>query len=178
MAVTFFAHSMKGERLMADYNRSEAYDLSLYDMPAMRTSAAPQIERPAQRPAQQKRTKSAAQARKESIESAKRAVKLFAVSLTLIVLFGAVLLSNISLIMLENEAAAIETQIGDAVSENTRLVVELNSKVSLEKVEDYAVSVLGMNKLERYQVHYFGNGGTDKVVLADGVAVEDGARGS
>ena len=80
--------------------------------------------------------------------------------------------------MLENEASAIETQIGDAVSENTRLVVELNSKVSLEKVEDYAVSVLGMNKLERYQVHYFGNGGTDKVVLADGVAVEDGAKGS
>ena len=161
---------------MADYNRSEAYDLSLYDMPAMRTSAAPKIDRPVQRPVQPKRAKSAAQVRKESIESAKRAVKLFAVSLTLIVLFGAVLLSNISLIMLENEAAAVENLIGDAVSENTRLVVELNSKVSLEKVEDYAVSVLGMNKLERYQVHYFGNGGADKVVLADGVAVEDGAK--
>ena len=72
---------------MADYNRSEAYDLSLFDMPAMRTSAAPRIEeRPVQRPAQPKRAKTAAQARKESIESARRAVKLFAVSLTLIVL--------------------------------------------------------------------------------------------
>ena len=164
---------------MADYNRSEAYDLSLYDMPVSRSSAAPKIEeRPVERPAQPRRAKSAAQARKESVESAKRTLKLFAVSLTLIVLFGAVLISNISLILLENEASRIETQISDAVSENTRLVVELNSKVSLEKVEAYAVSVLGMNKLERYQVHYFDNGSDDKVVIAGGEAVEDLAKAS
>lgn len=162
---------------MADYNRSEAYDLSLYNMPAMRSSAAPKIdENPVQRPAQPKRAKSAAQAKKESLESAKRTFKLFAVSITLIVLFGAVLFSNISLIVLENEAARIESQIDDAVSENTRLIVELNSKVSLEKVEAYAVSVLGMNKLERYQVHYFDNGDADKVVVAGGEAVEEGAK--
>ena len=28
---------------MADYNRSEAYDLSLFDMPVIKGSAAPQI---------------------------------------------------------------------------------------------------------------------------------------
>ncbi len=164
---------------MADYNRSEAYDLSLYDMPPMRSSAAPKIdsERPAQKqPARPKQAKTAAQARRESVESLKRTVKLFAVSLTLIALFGAVLFSNISLVLLENEAAAIESQIGDAVSENTRLIVELNSRVSLEKVEAYAVSVLGMNKLERYQVHYFDNGDADKVVVAGGEAVEEGVK--
>lgn len=162
---------------MADYNRSEAYDLSLFDMPAMRSSAAPKIDRkPVQRPAQPKRAKSAAQAKRESVESAKRTLKLFAVSITLIALFGAVLFSNISLIMLENEASIMESQIGDAVSENTRLIVELNSKVSLDKVEAYAVSVLGMNKLERYQEYYFDNGDVDRVVVAGGEAVEDGAK--
>ena len=158
---------------MADYNRSEAYDLSLYDVPAARTSAAPRIDdRPVKKPAQPKRAKSAAQAKKASLESTKRAIKLFAVSLTLIALFGAVLFSNVSLIMLENEAALIESQIGDAVSENTRLVYELNSAVSIDKVEAYAVSVLGMNKLERYQKYYFDNGSADRVVVAGGEEIE------
>lgn len=162
---------------MADYNRSEAYDLSLFDMPATRSSAAPKIdERPVRKPAQPKRAKSAAQAKRESVESAKRTLKLFAVSLTLIVLFGAVLFSNVSLIMLENEAADIQSQIGDAASENTRLIYELNSKVSLDKIDAYAVSVLGMNKLERYQVHYFDNNSEDRVVVAGGEEVEGGAK--
>ncbi len=161
---------------MAEYNRSEAYDLSLYDMPATRSSAAPRIdERPVRKPAQPRHAKSATQAKKESLESAKRTLKLFAVSITLIALFGAVLFSNVSLIMLENEAALVNTQIGDAVSENTRLIYELNSKVSLDKVEAYAVSVLGMNKLERYQEYYFDNDSADRVVVAGGEAVEDGA---
>ncbi len=161
---------------MADYNRSEAYDLSLYDMPVTRSSAAPKIDdRPVKRPAKPQ-TKTAAQAKNKTFESVGRTLKIFAVSLTLIALFGAVLFSNISLILLEDEASRIETQIGDAMSENTRLIVELNSKVSLEKVEAYAVSVLGMNKLERYQVHYFDNGSDDKVVVAGGESVENLAK--
>lgn len=162
---------------MADYNRSEAYDLSLYDLPAMRSSAAPRIDDiPAQKPAQVRKRKSAAQARKESVASALRALKLFVVSATLLLLFGAVLFSKVSLIVLENEAARMEAKISEAKSENTRLVMQLNSNASIEKVDAYAVSVLGMNKLERYQIHYFENRDADKVVVAGGEAVEDGAN--
>ena len=159
---------------MADYNRSEAYDLSLYDMPVLRSSAAPQIER---RPAPQPvKRKTAAQVRKESISSALRALKLFAVSITLMVLFGAVLFSKINLVLLENEKAEIEAKMSEARSENTRLVMQLNSSASIEKVDAYAVSVLGMHKLERYQIHYFENRDGDKVVMAHGRAVEDKAN--
>ena len=49
----------------------------------------------------------------------------------------------------------------------------LNSSVSIEKVDAYAVSVLGMQKLERYQVRYFDNRDGDKVVMAGGKAVSD-----
>ncbi len=152
---------------MADYNRSEAYDLSLYNMPALKSTPAPEREivRPAQKP------KTAAQIRKASIASALRAIKLFFVSAVLLVLFGSVLLSKISLVRLEQEATAIEQKISEAQSENTRLVMQLNSAVSLEKVDAYAVSVLGMNKLERYQIHYFENRDGDEIVLADGKAV-------
>lgn len=153
---------------MADYNRSEAYDLSLYAAPAY----APEVQREAVRPKPAKTKKTAAQLRKESVASAMHALKIFVVALTLLTLFGAVLFSRISLAMLEKEAVQIADRIKDAESENTRLVMQLNSSVSREKVDEYAVSVLGMQKLERYQIHYFENRDGDKVVMADGELFE------
>lgn len=162
---------------MANYNRSEAYDLSAYDLPDIKSSAAPRIDDiPENAPAKTRRTDSAAQARKESVASALRAVKLFLVSITLLVLFGAVLFSKVNLIILENEATQIESKISEAKSENTRLVMQLNANASIEKVDAYAVSVLGMNKLERHQIHYFEDRDADKVVIAGGEAVEDEAN--
>lgn len=159
---------------MANYNSSEAYDLSLYDLPVMKSSAAPRIDdRPYETHSRPVKTKSAAQVRKESIASALRALKLFVVSITLLTLFGAVLFSKVSLIMLENEATQIEAKISEAKSENTRLVMQLSSNASLEKVDAYAVTVLGMNKTERYQIHYFDDSDADKIVVAGGKAVED-----
>ena len=162
---------------MAEYNRSEAYDLSLYDMPAIKTSAAPRRDIPAQQPRPAvKKPNTAAQIRRESVSSALRALKLFVVSATLILLFGAVLFSKVSLIELEQESAEIKSKISEAQSENTRLVMQLNSSVSIEKVDAYAVSVLGMHKLDRYQIHYFENRDGDKVVVAGGKAVGDEAK--
>lgn len=155
---------------MANYNRSEAYDLSMYDYD-MRSSAAPRIDNRPEQPVRKRKPKSAAQARKESVASALRALKIFAVSATLIALFGAVLLSKVNLIILEQEATKIEAEINEVKSENTRLVMQLNSNASLEKVDAYAVSVLGMNKLERYQIHYFEDREDDKVVVVDGKTV-------
>lgn len=160
---------------MANYNRSEAYDLSIYDYD-MNSSAAPRIDDTPEQPARKRKPKSAAQARKESVASALRAVKLFVVSVTLLVLFGAVLFSKVNLIVLEQEATKIEAQINEAKSENTRLVMQLNSNASIEKVDAYAVSVLGMNKLERYQIHYFEDREDDKVVVVGGKAVASEAE--
>lgn len=158
---------------MTDYNRSEAYDLSLFDMPVIKSSAAPQIEHRPEPKKPAKPKKNAAQVRRESISSAFRALKIFVVSATLMLLFGAVLFSKVSLIKLEDRKAALEAQLNEARSENTRLVMQLNSSASIEKVDAYAVSVLGMHKLERYQIHYFENRDGDKVVMANGRAVED-----
>ncbi len=154
---------------MANYNRSEALDLSLYNMPALK----PDVQETEIRKPTQRKPKSAAQIRRESIASALRAVKLFFVSAVLILLFGSVLFSKISLITLQSEAGEWELKIKEAQSENTRLMMQLNSTVSLDKVDEYAVSVLGMHKLERYQIHYFGNTDGDEVVLVGGKAVED-----
>ena len=154
---------------MMDYNRSEAFDLSMYDLPALK----PEMQEPERKAPVQKKPKTAAQIRSESIASALRAVKLFFVSAVLLLLFGSVLFSKISLVKLEREVGNWEVKIKEVQSENTRLVMQLNSAVSLDKVDEYAVSVLGMHKLERYQIHYFGNTDGDEVVLAGGKAVEN-----
>ena len=162
---------------MANYNRSEAYDLSVFDLPDIKSSVAPRIDDiPENVPSKPQKTKSVEQARKESVASALRAVKLFVVSATLLLLFGAVLFSKVNLILLEDEAAAMKAKISDAQSENTRLVMQLKSNASIEKVDAYAVSVLGMNKLERHQIHYFEDRDADKVVVAGGKSVEDEAN--
>lgn len=156
---------------MAEYNRSEAYDLSMYAMPALKP--APQRERPEPRRQNTKKPATVAQIRKAAVASALRSVKLFFVSVVLILLFGSVLLSKVSLVKLEKEASEIEVKISEAQAENTRLVMQLNSTVSLEKIDAYAASVLGMQKLERYQIHYFENRDGDEVVVAGGKAVEN-----
>lgn len=97
----------------------------------------------------------------------------FAIAVTIISLFGAILYSRVGLAKLEREATELAQQIKDAESENTRLVMQLNSSISREKIDEYAVSVLGMQKLERYQIHYFSDDTGDKVLMADGVLSED-----
>ena len=158
---------------MADYNRSEAYDLSLFAAPVRKNDAWETPTHRSQKPHLVKSQKSAEQIRKESIASAIHTLKIFVVAITLLVLFGAVLFSRITIAALEKESLQIASQIKDAESENTRLVMQLNSSVSREKVDEYAVSVLGMQKVERYQIHYFENRDGDKVVMANGELFED-----
>ena len=59
----------------------------------------------------------------------------------------------------------------EAKSENIRLNMALNALMSREKVEDYAVNVLGMQKIERYQIYYFDDRDGDKVVVSGGDTV-------
>lgn len=155
---------------MADYNRSEAFDM--YAAPVF----IPEVEeRPAQprRPHNAPGKKAAIQVKRDTLASVLRALRIFAIAVTIISLFGAILYSRVGLAKLEREATELTQQIKDAESENTRLVMQLNSSVSREKIDEYAVSVLGMQKLERYQIHYFSDNTGDKVLMADGVLSED-----
>lgn len=153
---------------MAEYNRSEALDLAFYNMPALKPQN-PDYQ-PVRKP--QARPNNAGENRKGNKLSAAQTLKIFAVAITLFGLFVSILFSRISLAVLEKEAGKIESSIGEAKSENVRLQMAFNSSVSREKVEDFAVNVLGMQKVERYQIHYFENRDGDEVVIADGKTVE------
>lgn len=61
-----------------------------------------------------------------------------------------------------------QAKITEEESERIRLNAEVNSKMSINKIEDYAVNVLGMVKLTPYNVKYYDFSGEDKVVLSGG----------
>ena len=43
--------------------------------------------------------------------------------------------------------------------------MQLNSMISDDMVEDYAENVLGLKKIEKYQIHYFENNSADSAVV-------------
>ena len=53
-------------------------------------------------------------------------------------------------------------------SDTVRLNNSLNSIVSINKVEDYALNVLGMVKIQDYQVVYVDLSSEDAVIVANG----------
>lgn len=156
---------------MADYNRSEAYDYSFYGAPAVNPAYEEEQQYTAQ-PQRKPRKKKALNIRRETLASAVQTLRIIAIAVTLISLFAAVLYSRATLAVLEKNGDTLASQIRDAESENTRLVMLLNSSVSREKVDEYAVSVLGMQKLERFQIHYFADKTGDRVVMANGAYSE------
>lgn len=152
---------------MANYNRSEAYDLS-YATPA-RKIPQPEYERPQAAPqTRQNNSRATVTVSKKALGAFLRTARIFTVAAVMIVLFAGILLTRINIESLDKETTKLENLISDAESENTRLRNQLSSMVSREKVEAYATDVLGMHKIDRYQVHYFGEDGSDSAVIVNG----------
>lgn len=64
--------------------------------------------------------------------------------------------------------AVVDTNINEGISERTRLQAELDAKVSIDKIDDYALNVLGMIKLEDYKINYIGAEEENHVVISGG----------
>jgi cell division protein FtsB len=103
-----------------------------------------------------------------------RAVKALSVSAVLLGFVAIVIFSTVKLDEISRDIAATQSKIDVIKSENTRLDMEINSIVSLNKVEDYAENVLGMVKQESYQIEYVSLACADKVLISGGKNVSDG----
>lgn len=101
-----------------------------------------------------------------------KALKTIGLSLLICTVIFSMLGSLIKLdsVIVENkkEIASLNLEIKQAKAESTRLNAVLGSMMSADKIQEYAVTVLGMQQAERYQIHYFEDRDGDKVVVADG----------
>lgn len=102
----------------------------------------------------------------------RQAVRVIAVIAVTFTLFLSILFMRIYVMHLEQDASALQTKISYAKSEGIRLNRALDTVISREKIDEYAVGTLGLRPIERYQIHYFADESGDRVVIADGKTVQ------
>lgn len=88
------------------------------------------------------------------------------VLLCFLVLLGIVagmLYNNVLLTEMTSEIQQLEQRYQQLQSENRRMTVELESRVPLREVQEKAQNILGMSKIEPYQVRYIDMGGQEGV---------------
>lgn len=99
--------------------------------------------------------------------------RFFCFAVVCICLMVVFLVMNTKCDALLNEIAQVENDIEIAEGENVRLNAEISSKISTDKIDNYAVDVLGMVKAENYQIYYVDLSEGDEIVLSGEKTTED-----
>lgn len=137
-------------------NEMLALDLDLFDV--QKNAYVPQ-ETPKKRIQRPKllETKpvSRMQTAQEARESTKMAIRACAFALTMFLTIGAIIVCHVQLTNLQIDLTAKQNELSVVESENVSLKMKYNSMMSMDKIEEYAQSELGMVKRESYQVEYF-----------------------
>lgn len=151
-----------------DYNRNER-------VVSYNSSAAPKVKPEPQKKPQLELVKkprmTAQQIRQQSIIETKKTIKVMAVAITIMLFMAVAIYSRIQLDEINREISSVEKKIELAQSDSVKLNNELNAIVSIDNVEEYAVDVLGMEKIQDYQVEYVDLSSNDRVEVADGEEV-------
>lgn len=152
-----------------NYNRNER-------IVSYNGSAAPKVKPEPQKKPELELVKkprpTAAQLRQQSLLETKKTIKVMAVAITILLFMAVAIYSRIELDEINREISSVEKKIELAQSDSVKLNNELNAIVSINNVEEYAVNVLGMEKIQEYQVEYIDLSATDRVEVADGKEVE------
>ena len=146
-----------------DYNRINAYGSAV---PSRRQAPQRPIDPRRQAPRPKVVRRSKASIRAEQKLSRKRAIEALLVCALLFSVVAFQIYSQVKVDELNRELKTVESNIDVLKSENTRLNMELDSRISLEKVDDYAQNVLGMVKVENYQVSYIDLASSDTVEIS------------
>lgn len=139
------------------YSTDASYALKAFDV--QRSSAAPSyIPQPKRRRDFKVRENNAKKGRSQLAAEQKigfrKTVSIAIVaSLSMLMLFG-ILYNNAQKNVLIHEISTLETQLSVAESESTRLNSELDSLVSMNMIDQYAVEKLGMTKMKSNQIRY------------------------
>jgi cell division protein FtsB len=95
------------------------------------------------------------QTAQEAHESTKMAIRACAFALTMFLTIGAIIVCHVQLTNLQIDLTKKQNELSVVESENISLKMKYNSMMSMDKIEEYAQSELGMVKRESYQVEYF-----------------------
>lgn len=148
------------------------YNIELFEPAAPRTaSTAPKIRPNNSRPnlkVLEKPRMTAAQLKAQNALALRKILKIIFVAGICFLFLGLVIYSTLQLDEVNRDIASIDKSMSIAKSEQVRLDMELDSIVSLDKVESYAANTLGMTKVQDYQVVYVDLSSSDRILMAGG----------
>lgn len=143
------------------YNKSNAaYDLSRF-APAEEPEE-PEIEKQQKQPAPKKR-----KAVKKAVKPA-TVVKWVFISLFCMMSLASIMVGNIKITQLNDQISKTQKALDTEKSEQVTLNSKLEARMSMSKVEDYAVNKLGLVKIQPYQIQYVHLTDKDNVVVSSG----------
>ena len=166
---------------MANYRSSAAYDLSLFEpqvieqpkrvqknAPAKKAvkKAAPNVQRKIADVVEVNGITQTVQRQATSVKVNKLAKQLIACAVAGCLCFFGLLVMESKSNALDKQIASVENQIDIEQGEAVRLNAELSSKISSDKIENYAENVLGMVKAESYQISYIDLSEGDEIVVS------------
>lgn len=138
---------------MAAYN--SAYDYFLQDNPHKPDNVKPDKNEEKRIPAEVPETVHVPKiAMKVTPPKRGSAPKVFIAALSALLVFFCVIYGRVETNRMYQQISAQNQKLESIQSENVRLKSELESKMTLKNVEDYAVNVLGLQKLDNSQIKY------------------------
>ena len=166
---------------MATYGSSAAYDLSLFEPQVIEQPKKAQETTKTKKPVKKSAPKvhgkiaSAVEVNgmSQTIERKATSVKINKFVKQLIcgciagcLCFLGLLVMDSKINALDKQIASVENEIDIQKGEAVRLNAELSSKISSDKIENYAENVLGMVKAESYQISYIDLSEGDEIVVS------------
>ncbi|MBQ9946071.1 MAG: hypothetical protein IJO68_06065 [Clostridia bacterium] len=148
---------------MAQY--SQTFDFEVFET---HSSAAPQRkekETTAQ-PLKKVKLRTKEQLRAQELRGLKKSVGLLCFVLTVFAIISMQISAGAENYELMREIQKVEAQLEIAESENIRLTAELNGITGIAIIDTYATDVLGMTKVENYQIECVDLSGADSVLYS------------
>ncbi len=102
-------------------------------------------------------------------------LKMLSLGAVVVALVSILLYSNVMLSEITAEVNAATSTLEDLNNEYTRLEMELNRKMSIGAIEEYATETLNMSKIEQYQVEMVSINSNDEVIVT-AAAIEEEPR--
>lgn len=158
---------------MARYLGNEAYDITIFEPRERMVKAPTPKQQINQKPKLIKHKKTKSEIKSEMRLNIKNSTKVFIVSAICFVFISSLIYSRVNLDELTRDISSLQAEIEIEQSETIRLKMALNSKVSVERIEDYAENVLGMVKLEAYHADYIDLSSGDEIVISGGKTLKD-----
>ena len=166
---------------MAGYMGTEAYDFSLFEPQIIeqpRETEKKTRPQPKKKAATVKTNKynQTVQRNAQSVAINKTVLKIMSFCLVCGLMFMGLLVMESRCNALDKQITAVQSDIDIAEGETVRLNAELSTKISMDKIEEYAENELGMVKAESYQISYIDLSEGDEIVVSGGKSLDNGSE--